>query len=84
MASHHHGSTLQIARAGLACMLITVGCAAGGNSQLQGPQVAAIADREWRDCLRFSRAWEQASRLSPTPSLSARSVSLGPTCLEAR
>jgi hypothetical protein len=82
MASHQRGWTLQIARIGFACLLIGAGCATGGNAQLDGPQVAATG--EWRDCLRFSRAWEQASRLSPAPSLSAHTVSLVPTCLEAR
>jgi len=81
----------RIAPAALALMLIASACATGGSPQpapppvsAAGPRVAATAQSEWRDCLRFSREWEQASRLSPTPSLSARSVALGPTCLQAR
>lgn len=84
-ASHTRSTSHQIVRAGLACILIAAGCATGGSQQLPGPRVAATAtqDRQWSECLRFSRPWEEASSLSPTPHLSAHSVALRPTCIEA-
>ena len=90
MASHSPPKALRIAPAALACMLVALACSTARSPQptppvvsAAGPRVAATAEHEWRDCLRFSREWEQASRLSPTPSLSARSVTLAPTCLQS-
>jgi len=90
MARRSPSKLPRVAPAGFACLLIATACATSRSPQpapppvssAAGPRLAATTDGEWRSCLRFSREWEQASRLSPTPSLSARSVvELESTCL---
>jgi hypothetical protein len=83
MTAHQRGWTLAIVRVGFLGIAIGAGCATGGSAHLpSAQQVATTEDGAWRDCLRFARSWEPASRLSPAPSLSARSVTLGPSCVE--
>jgi len=89
MARRSPSKVPRIASAAFTCLLIAAACATRGPqpappavSSAAGPRLAATTADEWRSCLRFSREWEQASRLSPTPSLSARSVvELESTCL---